>query len=169
MTLERMWAGWRSGYIDTVATREPPTSGEGCFLCRLAVDDPDGNQVITRGSTGYAVLNAFPYCSGHLMVVPNRHVGDLDELDEAELSELMHMVRDATTAVRKAYACDGVNLGMNLGRAAGAGVPGHLHMHVVPRWVGDTNFMTAVAEARVLPESLDTSWQKLRAAWPERV
>ena len=165
MTLERMWAGWRSGYIDTVATKEPHPD-DGCFLCELAVDDPDGNQVLVRGDGAYAVLNAYPYCSGHLMVVPNRHVPGMDDLSDAELHELTRMIRDATTAVREAYACDGMNVGMNLGRAGGAGVPGHLHVHVVPRWSGDTNFMTAVAEVRVLPESLDTSYERLRAVWP---
>jgi ATP adenylyltransferase len=167
MSLERLWAGWRSAYIEGVATQEP-AAGDECLLCRLAKEDPDDKQVLVHEDACYAVLNLYPYCSGHLMVVPARHVGDLDALDDTELSSMMAMVRDATTAVREAYSSDGMNVGMNLGRAGGAGIPGHLHVHVVPRWYGDTNFMSTVAEVRVLPEPLTTTWEKLRAAWPKR-
>jgi ATP adenylyltransferase len=165
MSLDRLWADWRSAYVEGVATQEP-VAGDECLLCRLAHEDPDDKQVLVRDELVYAVLNAYPYTSGHLMVVPVRHVGQLDELHDDELVALSTLTRDATIAVRDAYTPDGVNVGMNLGRAAGAGIPGHLHTHVVPRWYGDTNFMTSVAEVRVLPESLTTTWEKLRASWP---
>jgi ATP adenylyltransferase len=166
MSLDRLWAGWRTEYIEDVANQETRGEQGDCIMCRLSVLEERDEQVIVRDQWSYAVLNAYPYCSGHLMVVPIRHVGELDELTDAELASLTAMMRDATTAVRDAYSADGINVGMNLGRAAGAGVPGHLHVHVVPRWFGDTNFMTAVAHTRVLPESLATTWKKLRAAWP---
>ncbi len=168
MSLERLWAGWRAGYIEEIATQDASDDAGDCLMCRLAGEALDDKQVLARDDASYAVLNVFPYSSGHLMVVPIRHAGELDELEADELTSLMTMIRDATTAIRTAYSCDGMNVGMNLGRAAGAGVPGHLHVHVVPRWYGDTNFMTSIAEARVLPESLTTTWEKLRAAWPDR-
>lgn len=163
--MERLWATWRSSYVEGVATKEPLDPSE-CVLCHLAVDAIDDKQVIERTDTTFTGLNAYPYCSGHVMVVPNRHVADLEELTAEELHGLMEMIRDASAAVRAAYEPDGLNVGMNLGRAAGAGIPGHLHVHIVPRWYGDTNFMSAIAETRVLPESLPTTWGKLRAAWP---
>jgi ATP adenylyltransferase len=122
--------------------------------------------VLWRGAHTFAILNAYPYTSGHLMVLPLRHVGELDELTDDEGDELFRAARIATAAVKAAYEPGGFNLGANLGRAGGAGVPGHLHVHVLPRWAGDTNFMTAVADTRVLPESLGTTWKKLKEAWP---
>jgi ATP adenylyltransferase len=163
VTLERLWAGWRATYIDTIATREP--SGE-CLFCGLFREDADEAGILVANEQVYAVLNAYPYTSGHLMVAPVRHVGELDALTADEATALMTMTQHATTAVRAAYEPDGINVGMNLGRAAGAGVPGHLHVHVLPRWVGDTNFLTSVAETRVLPEPLSTTLNRLRRAWP---
>jgi ATP adenylyltransferase len=113
-----------------------------------------------------ALLNAYPYNSGHLLVMPNRAVPALDDLTEDEETALWRTVRHGVTAITAAYAPEGVNVGLNLGRAAGAGVPDHLHVHCLPRWSGDTNFMTAVAETRVLPEPLDVTWRRLRDAWP---
>ena len=113
-----------------------------------------------------AILNAYPYGSGHVLVMPTRHVGDLAEVGGAERAALWDAVHDAVAAVTAAYHPGGVNVGANLGRAAGAGIPGHLHVHVLPRWEGDTNFMTSVAETRVLPEPLSETWRKLRASWP---
>lgn len=164
MSLDRLWAGWRSSYIEEVATAAP--SDDGCVFCALAASDDDQGQVLARGPLTFAVLNVYPYTSGHLMVMPLRHVGDLEGLTDDESNALMRMTRDAVTAIRAAYEPDGLNVGMNLGRAAGAGVPGHLHNHVLPRWVGDTNFLTSIAEARVLPESLTRTFEKLTAAWP---
>jgi diadenosine tetraphosphate (Ap4A) HIT family hydrolase len=118
------------------------------------------------GGLVVALLNAYPYTSGHLMVMPVRHVADLEELSADESSALWVAVTTSVRALKAAYRPEGINLGLNLGKAAGAGVPGHLHVHVLPRWNGDTNFMTAVAETRVLPESLVETDAKLRAAWP---
>ena len=112
-----------------------------------------------------AVLNAYPYTSGHVLVMPRRHVRELGDLTSEEAAGLWAAVHKGVAAVKAAYHPDGLNLGLNLGRAAGAGIPAHLHVHIVPRWLGDTNFMTATAEVRVLPEALPVSWQRLRAAW----
>ena len=124
--------------------------------------------VISRHPSGLAVaiLNAFPYTSGHFMAMPVRHVGELEDLDAAESRALWDLLSSGVRALKAAYAPDGVNVGANLGRAAGAGVPGHFHVHVLPRWVGDTNFMTSVADARVLPEPLSETASRVRAAWP---
>lgn len=165
---DQLWAGWRASYIDSVTGYEPPTepAGEGSLFERLLSMPDEDAFVVRRGSRCSALLNAYPYTNGHLMVLPNRAVADLDGLETDDMVELWSMVRDAVTALRTAYRCDGVNVGLNLGAAAGAGRPEHVHVHVLPRWQGDTNFMTAVASTRVLPESLDTSWEKLREAWP---
>jgi ATP adenylyltransferase len=155
MTLDRVWAGWRSAYIETVGG-----------FCTLAAGDPEQMLVLARTEHAFAVMNAYPYTSGHLMVAPLRHEATLAGLSREEAGALMALTQDATAAVDTAYAPQGINVGVNIGRAAGAGIPGHVHVHALPRWNGDTNFMTAVAEARVLPESLRTSYDKLRAAWP---
>lgn len=165
MALERLWAGWRTEYIDAVIG-EGADGGDACLFCALPDVEPDEALVIVAGVHAYAVLNAYPYTSGHLMVVPSRHVGELDDLDVDEAAAVMTLTQQATTALRRAYAPQGMNVGMNLGRAAGAGIPGHLHVHVLPRWAGDTNFMTSVAESRVLPEPLSKALDRLRAAWP---
>ncbi len=158
MSLERLWAGWRSRYVASAGDE-----AEGCVLCRVL--DADSN-VVWRGRACAAVLNAFPYTSGHLMVMPTRHVGELEEVAGEEASELWATVADAVRALKTAYAPDGINMGANLGRPAGAGLPDHFHVHVLPRWNGDTNFMTAVAETRVLPESLPDTLAKLERGWP---
>ncbi|MPY92053.1 MAG: HIT domain-containing protein [Acidimicrobiia bacterium] len=164
--MERLWAGWRSAYVGGLDGR-PPT-GEGSLferILRSGLPD-DETYVVWRGEQCSALLNAYPYTSGHLMVLPNRAIAELDDLSEAEADELWAATRRAVRAVRAAYRPEGVNVGLNLGLAAGAGVPDHLHVHVLPRWSGDTNFTTAVAEARVLPEPLGVSWERLVAAWP---
>jgi ATP adenylyltransferase len=141
---------------------------EDCVFCRiLASAEPDNvTYIVWRGRRCFAVLNTFPYASGHLMVMPTRHVADLEEIVGEEAAELWAGVADAVRALKASYRPDGVNVGANIGRAAGAGIPGHFHIHVVPRWFGDTNFTTSVAEARVLPESLPDTWARLRAGWP---
>jgi len=166
VTLDRLWAGWRSEYVAGAAAGN---EGE-CVFCRiLASDEPDeSTYVVWRGERCAAALNAFPYGSGHLMVFPRRHVGEPEDLGQAEASELWAGVTDAVRALKAAYSPDGLNLGVNLGRAAGAGIPGHFHVHALPRWNGDTNFMTTAAEVRVLPEALPVTWQKMRGAWPAR-
>jgi ATP adenylyltransferase len=164
VTLERLWAGWRAEYVGSVGEADDRSE---CLFCALAADDDDRGQIVARDEHVFAVVNLFPYTSGHLMVAPRAHVGELEALDETSASALIHMTQRATAALKKAYSPDGVNVGMNLGRAAGAGIPGHLHVHVLPRWAGDTNFMTSVAEVRVLPESLGSTLSRLREAWPE--
>ena len=141
---------------------------DGCVLCRvISVGTADEEAyVVWRGERAAAVLNAFPYTSGHLMVMPARHAGEVEDLSVAEASDVWSCVTAAVRALKSAFRPHGVNLGANIGRAAGAGVPGHFHVHVLPRWDGDTNFMTTVAETRVLPEALSATWEKLRQAWP---
>ena len=165
MTLDRLWAGWRATYINEVATQAEPATGE-CLFERLARADPDEALVLARSDHAFAVMNAYPYTSGHLMVAPIAHVATLAALTRDDASELMALTQDATAAVQAAYSPEGINVGVNIGRAAGAGIPGHVHVHVLPRWNGDTNFMTAVAEARVLPEPITLSYEKLKAVWP---
>ena len=161
MSLDRLWAGWRSEYVTTAGESDE------CVLCRiLASGDDAAAHVVWRGARCAAALNAFPYTSGHLMVMPTRHVGELEDLDGAEAAELWSAVTDAVSALKGAYRPGGVNVGLNLGLAAGAGVPGHLHVHALPRWNGDTNFMTTAAETRVLPEALEVSHEKVVSAWP---
>ena len=163
MGLDRLWAGWRSPYLRE-ATDERRLAGE-CLFCALAAADPDEAFVVASSERVFVVLNAYPYTSGHVMVAPRRHEGDLEALPAEEAAALMHMTQRATAAIKRAYAPHGVNIGVNLGAAAGAGVPGHVHVHVLPRWHADTNFMTTVAEARVLPEALDETLARLRSAW----
>lgn len=168
--LARLWAGWRTGYISRIAKDDaevrPDADGRSLFERILEADLPDEESfVLWRGERCFAVLNVFPYGSGHLMVLPNRAVPDLGDLDGDEAAELWAGVHTAVAAIRAAYEPDGVNVGLNLGAGAGAGVPDHLHVHCLPRWAGDTNFMTTVGEARVLPEPLGVTWTKLRDAW----
>lgn len=169
--LARLWAGWRSTYVERVsddaAEVRPDASGASIFERILGSGLPDAETfVLWRSDTCFALLNAFPYGSGHLMVLPRRAVPDLGDLTDDEATSLWEGVRQGVAAIRAAYRPDGVNVGINLGAGAGAGVPDHLHVHCLPRWTGDTNFMTAVAETRVLPEPLEVSWAKLRDAWP---
>ncbi len=167
--IDRLWAGWRIPYIEQDDDRRTSSGSPGLSLFEAIEQSrlPDADTyVLWRGARCFALLNAYPYGSGHLLVLPNRAVADLEALAPDEHAELWQAVRDAVVAVKAAYRPQGVNVGVNLGVAAGAGVPGHLHVHVLPRWAGDTNFMTAVAEVRVLPEPLSDTWRKLRAAWP---
>jgi ATP adenylyltransferase len=149
--LRNLWAPWRIQYI-----REISAEDTGCFLCRYAPrpECDDEQLVLWRGERVFAVLNRFPYSGGHLLVAPYEHVGEMEGLDEPTLLELMTMSRDAARLLREALNADGLNVGMNLGRCAGAGLPGHVHVHVVPRWGGDTNFMSVIDDVRVIPESL---------------
>jgi ATP adenylyltransferase len=161
--LERLWADWRSAYVSGDATA---TDG-GCVMCNLvaATDDAEA-LVLERTPVTVTVMNLYPYGSGHLMVAPVRHVAAFDDLDDDENIAVARAQVRAIRAIRAAYRADGLNVGANLGRAAGAGIPGHLHVHVLPRWSGDTNFMTSIGEARVLPESLRTGFDKLKSVWP---
>lgn len=169
--LARLWAGWRTAYLDRLTQHheelEPDASGRSLFERILHSGRPDDETfILWRGERCFAVLNAYPYGSGHLMVLPQVAAPDLGDLDDDTAAELWVGVRAAVAAIRAAYRPDGVNVGINLGAGAGAGVPDHLHVHCLPRWSGDTNFMTTVAETRVLPEPLAESFRKLREAWP---
>ena len=155
-----IWAPWRLEYVEQAD--ELP----GCFLC-AAVDAPDEDAlVVHRGELGFALLNRYPYASGHLLVAPYRHVGELAGLTDAEALELHTLAVAGLAALGTAYGPHGFNLGWNLGRVAGAGLVDHVHEHVVPRWPGDTNFMPVLADVKVLPEHLAESRRKLADAWP---
>ena len=164
--LDRMWAGWRSAYVAAAGSGELVGTGS-VFRRILDSGMPDDEAfIVWRGAEVFAILNAYPYTNGHLLVMPYREVAELEDLKDSEADELWRGVRDAVGAIKRAYRAHGVNVGLNLGEAAGAGVPSHLHVHVLPRWSADSNFMTSVAETRVLSESLPDSWRKLRDAWP---
>jgi len=136
---------------------------DGCFFCeQLAAGDDEASYILVRREAAFAILNAFPYNPGHLMVAPLRHVGDLEELSTAELAASDELLQRSIRALKQSSDPDGFNVGMNLGRVAGAGVPGHLHWHVVPRWNGDTNFMPVIADTKVLPEALAQTFRRLR-------
>ena len=172
--LERLWAGWRSSYVQSVSDadhdldRDHDRDGPGSIFTRiLASELPDTEtQIVRRGGSCFAILNAYPYGTGHVLVLPYREVAELDQLTAEETAELWAMVTDAVRAIRTAYAPDGLNVGLNLGRPAGGTIAEHLHVHVVPRWTGDSNFMTAIANTRTLPEPLVDTATRIRVAWP---
>jgi ATP adenylyltransferase len=145
---------------------EERNSHPGCLFClRLAEADGPENLILHRGPRAFVILNRYPYTNGHLMVVPNDHRPSLEDLDSATLTELIELSTHSLRALRKAYGAEAFNLGANIGAAAGAGVVDHVHLHVVPRWSGDTNFMATIAEARVIPEDLPTTYRRLAEAW----
>jgi ATP adenylyltransferase len=157
--MQRLWTPWRLEYVTEAST----ASTLSCIFCdALAAADP---LIIHRATGAFVILNKFPYNNGHLMVVPNRHVEWLASLDPAELTELMALTQAAERILKDVYRPHGFNMGLNLGKPAGAGVVGHLHLHVVPRWNGDTNFMSVVGEMRVLPEELPQTAERLRTAF----
>ena len=155
MAEQRLWAPWRMEYIES----EKPDQ---CIFCAALVSDDDAaKHVLHRGERCFVMLNAYPYTSGHLMVAPNDHVDSLEELDDETLLELMTLTQLSLAAIREVYGPEGFNLGVNQGKVAGAGVEDHVHLHVVPRWAGDTNFMPVVSVTKVLPESLGHAYSKL--------
>lgn len=163
MTGQRLWAPWRMSYI--VGRKRDG----GCVFCdKPALGDDDAALVVLRGEHCYVILNSFPYNNGHLMVVPFAHVAALDELPEAARAELIELTSASISALRRAYDPEGFNLGINQGVAAGAGIAGHIHQHVVPRWAADTNFMPVIGDARVLPESLGDTRDRVASAFAER-
>jgi ATP adenylyltransferase len=154
--MERLWSPWRFAYV-TSSSDQP-----GCIFC-AALDSAEAEPLLLfRGVTCFVILNLYPYNNGHLMVVPNRHIPNLTAAAPDELADMVRLTRAAEMALTEAYQPHGLNVGINLGKAAGAGVLDHLHLHVVPRWNGDTNFMTAIGEVRVLPEQLDRTAGRLR-------
>lgn len=169
MILDRLWNGWRSSYVrghnDGVGS-----NGEGSVFTQIlgsGLDDIE-THIVHRGAKVFVILNAFPYASGHMLVLPYREVADLEDLAADESAELWSTVTDAVTALKVSHRPSALNVGINLGASAGGSVSEHLHVHVVPRWEGDANFMTAVANTRTLPEPLEESAARLRDAWPVR-
>jgi ATP adenylyltransferase len=157
--MDYLWTPWRYRYIADAS------KDEGCVFCAaIAAGDDVKTQILLRGAKNFIILNRYPYTTGHVMVVPYSHVADLSAADPDTLAEMMVLSQRVHTALEHTYHPQGYNLGMNLGRAAGAGVTGHLHLHVLPRWSGDANFMTVVGETRVEPEELSTTYEKLREA-----
>ena len=160
--MERLWSPWRSQYVSTAG------EGDGCFFCDHLAEEDDGRTgILFRDQRVFVLINAFPYNSGHVMVAPLRHVGEPSELERGESHELMDVTFAAVEVLRRGMKPHGFNIGMNLGQIAGAGVPGHLHMHIVPRWGGDTNFMPVVGETKVLPEMIADTDAKLRPLFAE--
>jgi len=174
--MDRLWSPWRLAYVTGNATGISHSSSEpDCIFCAAAkASDTDplsvttqgpptaADLIVARGNTCFVILNLYPYNNGHLMVVPKRHIGSLSAALDNELSELMQLTRDAEIALTEVYQAHGINVGINLGRAAGAGVLDHVHIHLVPRWTGDTNFISVVGDTRVLPEDLRQTAQRLR-------
>ena len=159
--MDYLWTPWRYNYVTKAGA---PT---GCVFCTAAsaVDDRE-NLIVHRAARNFVILNRFPYTNGHVMVVPFDHVSTLQDLPEDALLEMIRLSREAEMHLRAIYRSDGINLGMNIGHSAGAGIASHIHMHVLPRWQGDTNFMTVTGETRVLPETLDVTCQRLsQARW----
>lgn len=158
--MDRIWSPWRYKYVSTA------TQGEACIFCdKPRLGDDRASLIVHRGEHNYIVCNLYPYTSGHIMVVPYAHVALLESLDEAVAAEMMQLARLGQRVLREVYRAPGFNLGMNLGECAGAGIAGHVHMHLLPRWAGDANFMSTIGETRVLPEDVATTWERLSAAF----
>lgn len=158
--MNHLFSPWRMKYVTSEKTRD------GCILCSvLKMEDGPENLIVHRGKHAFVIVNRYPYTSGHLMVVPYVHKSTLDELDEAVRAELMELTSRGTRILQELYHPQGFNVGINLGEAGGAGIEQHIHIHMVPRWFGDTNFMTAVGETRVVPEALEETWRRVTEAW----
>ena len=155
--MDRLWAPWRMRYIETA------DEAEGCIFCTKPEENRDDeNLILLRGERAFIMLNAFPYSNGHLMVSPYKHTADLDDLADKELLDLMKVTRRGVNVLKAAFRPDGFNIGINMGRVAGAGIRDHVHIHIVPRWNGDTNFMPVLADVRVIPESLAVVYERLK-------
>lgn len=168
--VDHIWSGWRSEWVNRAAdesrSRRSGQDAPECILCALA-DKGKDHYVIARNKTCFTVMNLYPYTNGHMMVVPLDHHQNIEDFSDDIRHAIMDMTNVATKALRDVYEPDGVNVGINMGEAAGAGVPGHLHVHVLPRWIADAGFVTSAANARTLPETLESSYERLYAAWPE--
>jgi ATP adenylyltransferase len=159
--MDYIWTPWRYQYMKDAASGNQPE----CIFCDAVARKDDAETLIVyRGKRAFVILNRFPYTSGHVMIVPYAHVAELNLCEPVALEEMMRLAQRVETALRANYQTDGMNLGMNLGRAAGAGVVGHLHLHALPRWIGDSNFMTVTGETRVHPEDLKTTYERLSKA-----
>jgi ATP adenylyltransferase len=157
----QLWAPWRLEYIEQADEQQD------CVFCRAAAAADEAGLVVARGGQAFALLNRFPYSSGHLLVAPYRHAGDFEELSDEEALEIHRLTGQGMGALAEVFSPQGYNLGWNLGRIAGAGITDHVHLHVVPRWAGDTNFMPVLADVKVLPEHLMETRGKLASAWPQ--
>lgn len=157
--MDVLWSPWRYDYITAGG------DNGGCVFCDILNGSASDEEkfILKRAEFNFVILNIYPYTSGHLMIVPFAHLESLDQADKATTDEMMDLLKIAQTAVSEVYRPDGINIGMNLGKAAGAGVAGHFHMHALPRWVGDVNFMTAIGQTRTIPETLVTTYEKLRS------
>jgi ATP adenylyltransferase len=166
--MEHLWSPWRMRYLrgqDRPATA--PLGQAACIFCAKPAENRDvDNLIVHRGPLTFSILNLYPYNNGHLMIVPYAHVPSLEQLDAPTLTELMLLTNQGLAALRKVYSPQAFNLGMNIGTAAGAGIADHVHMHIVPRWAGDTNYMATVAGTRVIPEDLRETYRLVRQAWP---
>ena len=161
--MERLWSPWRYQYVSAGGNKEPATAA--CVFCAIQKDPArdEANFVVMRAAHNYVVLNLYPYTSGHILIVPNEHLAELDAAAKEITDEIMDLAKCTQTALRQVYEPGGFNLGMNLGAAAGAGIADHIHLHIMPRWAGDTNFMTTVGETRVIPEDLTTTYARVKA------
>ena len=159
--MDYLWTPWRYAYITNAAKNDV---SESCIFCELPKLADAEARIVHRGQQCYVVLNTFPYTSGHVMIVQFAHLDELSKFPDTAAHEMMGLLQKMERVLREVYSPDGINLGMNIGRAAGAGVAGHVHMHVLPRWVGDTNFMTVTGETRVLPETLEVTYERIRTA-----
>jgi ATP adenylyltransferase len=158
--MKRIWAPWRMDYV------EGKVKEKGCIFCsRAAMDDNSESLILHRGRQAFVILNRFPYTNGHTLVVPFEHKASLEDLDEATRNELMQLTTQTLAVMREVYNAESFNVGINIGEAAGAGIAEHIHVHIVPRWTGDTSFMTTSADTRVLPESLEETYRRLHAVW----
>lgn len=166
MSLEQLWNGWRAEYVGGGGGGSQTSSSVFTRILESGLSDEEAF-IVHRSSTCFAILNAYPYASGHLLVLPYREVPHLYDLTDVETTELWNTVKDATRALQASHSPDAMNVGINLGAAAGGSIAQHLHVHVVPRWNGDSNFMTSVASTRTLPEPLPLSAEKIRQAWPK--
>jgi len=156
--MDYLWTPWRYAYVSSSEKKG------GCVFCEAQKEDDATAKIVYRGKFCFVILNTYPYTPGHVMVVPYAHLDELQKLPTEAANEMMALSQRMESVLRELYRPDGVNLGMNIGKAAGAGVAGHIHMHVLPRWVADSNFMSVVGETRVLPETLDVTWERMRKA-----
>ena len=162
--MDRIWAPWRTQYITSTKTG----GNKACFLCVKPEEDAE-SLVVGRSEKTFVIMNRYPYTNGHIMVVPVRHTGLFEDLSDEESLELMKLVRLMTSVYKEEFGVDGINVGINMGRAAGAGLEEHVHIHMVPRWFGDTNFMPVVGETRVISEGLIASYEKLKAGFARKI
>jgi ATP adenylyltransferase len=162
--MDHLWSPWRYQYVSSAGA--VPSGKDFCLFCRVAAGTHEdaANLAVFRGECCFVLLNRYPYTSGHLMIAPYAHVPTLEETEIRTLEEMMRLAQRCEAAFRQVYRPDGMNFGLNIGQAAGAGIAGHIHLHGLPRWLGDTSFMTTVGETRVLPEDLETTRQRLSSA-----